>query len=334
MKLADRLAQFRTPFLVQSGTTVTQLHNACDCAADVAQAPIRFVLSDDLTRLCAALALSKGARTLAFADLLRVPGKAVWIEWCNEAWQRELEQYGFGVDGRATGGRRGALFRASPDGRRGSLRTFWTGEAEGDVLASSVEAYFDLDTLEGEEPEPPAGEPASQERVVDDAQSGDDLLSRCFRFRYERSWSDYYQSASLSSTQREALWRHALGTIAIDIPIALAFFLLLGTRSGLPQRPQSFDRLNRIRAKSGKTPLLDHIDVRSPLLPDCLSGNDPGLGGNRRSPRLHHVRGHLVRRGSELFWRVPHLRGSARQGTVHSRTVTWTFDPARQGAPN
>jgi hypothetical protein len=38
------------------------------------------------------------------------------------------------------------------------------------------------------------------------------------------------------------------------------------------------------------------------------------------------VRGHLVRRGSQLFWRVPHLRGSARQGSVRTRTVTWTFE--------
>jgi hypothetical protein len=37
------------------------------------------------------------------------------------------------------------------------------------------------------------------------------------------------------------------------------------------------------------------------------------------------VRGHLVRRGAELFWRVPHLRGNARFGAVRTRTVTWTF---------
>jgi hypothetical protein len=32
-----------------------------------------------------------------------------------------------------------------------------------------------------------------------------------------------------------------------------------------------------------------------------------------------------VRRGAELFWRVPHLRGDARLGAVRTRTVTWTF---------
>jgi hypothetical protein len=329
MKLADQIAQFRTPFLVLSGSTrqSTHLNNTADCAAEVAAAPIRFVLSDDLTRLCTALSYSKGARTLACADLVRVPAESVWVEWCAEAWHSELQRYGFAVAPQgsgARGGRRGVLFRASRDGRRGTLRTFWTGAADGDVLASSIEAYFDLDTHEGEEPEPPAGEHPSMHRVTDEA--GGDILSRCFRFRYERSWSRYYDEAVLEPRESDVLWRHALGTVAIDIPLVLAFFLLLATRSGLPQQRQSFERLNRSRLKSGKAPLLDHIDVRAPLLPEFRSAGSEDSDSGRRSPRLHHVRGHLVRRGSQLFWRVPHLRGSARQGSVRTRTVTWTFE--------
>jgi hypothetical protein len=68
--------------------------------------------------------------------------------------------------------------------------------------------------------------------------------------------------------------------------------------------------------------------VRAPLLPEYRGAGAGGEHGCRRSPRLHHVRGHLVRRGSRLFWRVPHLRGSARAGRVCTRTVTWTFGAA------
>jgi hypothetical protein len=330
MKLADQIAQFRTPFIVRSAATgrATCLNNTADCAAQVAGAPIRFVLGDDLTQLCMALAYSKGARTLACADLVRIPAESVWIEWCNEAWQNELRLYGFGVRqaNASVSGRRGALFRASRDGRRGTLRTFWTGTTDGDVLASSIEAYFDLDTPEGQEPEPPEGGRPSVHRVTDEGRPGGDILSRCFRFRYECSWSRYYEAAALEPRASEVLWRHALGTIAIDIPVALAFFLLLATRSGLPQQRQSFERLNRSRIKSGKAPLLDHIDVRAPLLPEYRTANFGESASGRRRPRLHHVRGHLVRRGSQLFWRLPHLRGSARQGSVRTRTVTWTFE--------
>lgn len=335
MKLADRIAQFRTPFLIACATSgrVHALNNAADCAHAVSAAPIRYVLSDDLTRLCTALAYSKGARTLDCADLLRIPAESLWIEWCCQPWQRELSLHGFKTDeaAPAQGHRRGALLRASADGRRGALRTFWSGAAPSDVLASSVEAYFDLDTPGGEEPEPWQERGASPFRVCNRDQQAEDVLNRCFRFHYEPSWADYYRNAGLSAAKSAAVWRHALGTIALDIPVLLAFLLLLGTRGGLPQAPRSFERLNRLRLKAAKAPLLEHIDVRAPLLPDYYASENTSHGAGRRSPRLHHVRGHLVRRGSDLFWRVPHLRGSARQGTLRSRTVTWTFDPLNAG---
>jgi hypothetical protein len=299
MKLADQVACCRTPFVIRRFATgdVVRLNNAAECAAEVAGAPIRFVLSDDLTRLCTALAYSKGARTLACADLLRVPAESVWIEWCSEPWERELERYGFqrSKEPSGRGDRRGVLLRASRDGRRGLLRTFWSGDAPGDVLAGSVEAYFDLDTPEGEDPEPPPGE-----------------------------------SPALSEAQRKAVWRHALGTVVIDVPLILGFLLLLGTRSGLPQRPQSFERLNRSRLKAGKPALLEHIDVCAPILPGHARWDTGEMAGVRKSPRLHHVRGHLVRRGGQLFWRLPHLRGSAALGTVRTRTVTWIVGDSRQ----
>jgi hypothetical protein len=331
VKLADRLAQCRTPFVVASnGSGRTRaLNNAAECAHEVSRVPIRFVLSDDLTRLCTALAYSKGAKTLACTDLIRVPAESVWVEWPCRPWQHELGLHAISVNDPAysPGHRRGALLRGSKDGRRGRLRTFWSGEMEGDVLASCIEAYFDLDTPEGEEPEPPAGWSVSTERLFDPVHGSADMLSRCFRFRYEPTWRQYYAEAGLDPEQRAALWRHALGTIALDIPVLCAFFLLLCTRAGLPQSPQSFERLNRSRVKAGKAPLLAHVDVRAPLLPDCRGheSEDEGAAGGRRGPRLHHVRGHLVRRGAELFWRVPHLRGNARFGAVRTRTVTWTF---------
>lgn len=329
MKLADCVTQCRAPLVVQDCLTgrVTTLSGAADCAAQVVRCQARFVLADDLTRLCTELAYSRGARNLACADLLRVPAENLWVEWCNEPWQSSLEHYGFPRAGERwqRAGHRGALIRSSPDGRRGILRTLWTGATELDVLVSSAEAYFDFDTPHGEEPQcaDQQGELASC--VYDHACQGEDVLARCFRFRYERTWSDYYRSAALSRIESEAVWRHALGNIALDIPVLLAFLLLLASRVSLPRRLQTFERLNRARRKTGKTPLLDHIEVRAPVLPEYLAGSRWERQHLRRSPRLHHVRGHLVRRGSTLFWRVPHLRGHARSGVIRTRTVTWTF---------
>ena len=336
MILADQVARCREPLIVWDDNGRRRvLNNAADSAASLAACPTRYVLADELTRLCADLAYSKGARTVACADLLHVPAITLWMEWCNEPWQDALQRYGFPLVERGTQwvGRRGALVRATPDGRRGLVRTFWTaGLRQCQALASSMEAYFDFDTPEGDAPEPPdQNEPEATTRVWDSGQtSGDDVLARCFRFRYERSWHDYYAQAHLSDADTEALRRHTLGTIAMDIPMLLVFFLLLATRSGLPQQRRKVTRLNRKRGKLNRTPLLDYIEVHAPILPAYSEHNRSEGHGVRRSPRLHHVRGHLMRHGSELIWRVPHLRGRAQNGRVQTRTVVWTFDGTTQ----
>jgi hypothetical protein len=330
MRLADRIAQCRTPFLVENAQdgSVTHLKNAAAFAKDIGSCATRYVLNDELARLCTALAYSKGARTLACADLLHVPAERVWVEWAEAPWQAELARYGFKRPVEATiSGRRGVFIQSTPQGRCGLLRTFWAeGESELEVLSSSMEAYFDFDAREDEELD--VFGPKSGMRVSDAAVGDADILRRCFRFRFEHSWQAYYDSARLTPSQITAISHHALGTIAIDIPVLLAFFLLLATRPGLPRRPLMLERLNKARARSGKAALLDHIEVLAPLLPEYRSAGSGGSEASRRARRLHHVRGHLVRRGSTLFWRVPHLRGSARAGTLRTRTVTWQLEPS------
>jgi hypothetical protein len=336
MRLADRIAQCRTPFLVENTKdgSITHLNNAAAFANDISSCATRYVLSDELARLCTALAYSKGASKLACADLLRVPAERVWVEWAEAPWQNELARYGLKnpVDA-ASSGRRGVFIQSTLEGRRGLLRTFWAhGESDLDVLSSSMEAYFDFDAREDEGSEVVGRRQRSSIRISDDAVGDADILRRCFRFRFERSWQAYYDGAMLTSSQITAISHHALGTIAIDIPVLLAFFLLLATRPGLPRRPLMLERLNKARARCGKAALLEHIEVFAPLLPEYKSGGVSGSEASRRSRRLHHVRGHLVRRGSTLFWRVPHLRGNARAGSIRTRTVTWQVDPAARSS--
>jgi hypothetical protein len=50
---------------------------------------------------------------------------------------------------------------------------------------------------------------------------------------------------------------------------------------------------------------------------------------SRRSPRLHHVRGHIARRGDKVFWKSPCLRGNAMHGVIRSRTVELRFCQSR-----
>jgi hypothetical protein len=127
----------------------TRLSGVHDCASDIAACPTRYVLSDELTRLCAALAYSRGARTLSYLDLINIPAQKLWVEWAYAPWQDELDRYGFPKVAEPFGrsGRRGACLYASSDGRRGSIRTFWsTGNEERDLYASPMIAQFDFDS--------------------------------------------------------------------------------------------------------------------------------------------------------------------------------------------
>jgi hypothetical protein len=334
MRLADRIAQCRTPFIVENPRNgyVTHLNNAAAFSQSVESCATRYVLSDELTSLCTALAYSKGASTLACVDLLHVPAERVWVEWTEAPWRNELARYGFNCpSGSVCSGRRGAYLQSTPQGRRGLMRTFWSNEkSELEVLCSSMEAYFDFDTQDGEAPAAFDQQNHPSICVAENPLGKAGILQRCFRFRYERSWQDYYDAAQLTPVQATAVSHHALGTIAIDIPVVLAFLLLLVTRPGLPCRPLTLERLNRARFRSGRARLLDQIEVFAPLLPEYR----PSVGGlskdRRRASRLHHVRGHLVRRGSKIFWRVPHLRGSARSGVIRKRTVAWIIDASEK----
>src|ERR1700690_2275207 len=97
MRLADRIAQCRTPFIVENTRdgSVPHLNNASAFAKDINSCATRYVLSDELTSLCTALAYSKGASTLACADLLHVPAEHIWVEWTEALWRKELARYGF-----------------------------------------------------------------------------------------------------------------------------------------------------------------------------------------------------------------------------------------------
>jgi hypothetical protein len=335
MRLADRISQCRTPLIVQTAgeSTPISLSGAFTHAEAVRNCPTRYVLSDDLTRLCAALAFSKGARTVSCSDLLRVPAESVWLEWCEAPWREELERYGLGSsrgEGWDPTGRRGVLIQADRDGRRGILRTFWTPEgSKTDVLASSMEAAFDFDAAVDSDWVGLHLQGVPFIRVFDPWIKGVDVLRECFRFSYERTWAEYYRSAKLSVAQRQALAHHALGTIAIDVPLIVAFLVLLASRPALPRRPLMLERLNLSRSKAHKVPLLDQIEVSVPILPHYTTFNSVPKGRGGVPRRLHHVRGHLVRRGSRLFWRVPHLRGNARAGVIRNRTVTWNLEPAK-----
>jgi hypothetical protein len=328
MRLIDRIIQCRTPFIVENCVdgSHTRLSGAMDAGADLERCPFRYVLDDALISLCTDLAYSNGTTIMECADLIHVPAENVWAEWCNKPWLDALRRNGLNghADDNSQLGRYGMLIRATSDGRRGVMRSFWSvGDHDSDVHASATQARFYLDGAAA----PVLRDAPGVLRVASRAMDPDGVLNRCFHFEFEDSWARYYREAAPTASQQNEILHQSIGIVALAVPVLLAFFLLLATRAGLPQRPSQLQRLNRDRIQLGRAPLADHIEVRAPLLaPYHEAQSELAAAGARRHPRLHHVRGHLVRRNDRLSWRVPHLRGGSHMGVLKSRTVEWRID--------
>ena len=322
MRLLDLIAQGHGAVVRVDGR---ELPGAGGFGRQIRDCPLRYVLSDELIRCATQLAYAEGDRLSSCMDLIRVPARTLWVEWA-EAPRCEALKAVTALDVRVqeTARRGGAWVTASPDCRSGTIRTFWCTSDEL-VYVSPVITTFNFDRR----PEPLAshgiapwrgdamlqleGEPAIQE------------LLEHLRFHLDERWVTYYNDRTQSAELRMQVLRANLEGCAFDGPMLMAFFLLLGSRNLLPREEVRHERLNRARLRAGKTPLLEHIEVAAPLAAAPLDQPNRFTDSWRSSPRLHHVRGHIVRRGGAVFWRCPHLRGSARLGQIRSRTVMLSF---------
>jgi hypothetical protein len=233
MRLIDRISQADWPLMIDSNLSghPVRLSGVADCASEASSCTAKYVLNDDSARLCTAMAYSTGARAFSVSDLIRIPEQRTWVEWPQTPWCEELRRYGIppSSSGRPSAVWRGACISALPGGRRGRIRTFWcAGESELDLNASVMEAHFDLDDSSKRGHSNMTAATQRVFRVVDNEMADVFALSRCFRFEFERSWAAYYARLPLSEAARSKISRHALETIAPDIPFLLALFLLLG----------------------------------------------------------------------------------------------------------
>jgi hypothetical protein len=202
------------------------------------------------------------------------------------------------------------------------MRTFWADSTndETEVTLSPLETHIDLRGEFSGSSDIPGVLAGGFVRVDEPDDAAMSCLLDHMRFRFDDAWAAYYQAAATSRRTQTEVVHASLAAVARDTPLILAFLLLLSAKDATRSIPVSRAVINRKRELHGRPPLLDHIEVRASL--DAIQASSGGFEADgRQSPRLHHVRGHLVRREDRVFWRVPHLRGSAARGMVHSRTV-------------
>ena len=325
MRLLDLVAQCTSaaPTLPE-GWGFPGAHQFADA---VRTCPLRLVLADNLIQYIVQLAYAEGERLGGCLDLIHVPAQQLWLEWLEAARQSTLSEMPACTSTPCYSVRRtGVLIAADPTGRAGTMRTFWSTQNE-QVYSAALLTDFDLDRVMRPGLELDSVFNGAAFGVVIPVEPAlDELLSHvCFRL--DPAWANYYRAADLTESQQLLVLHEVLGTMAFDMPMRLALFLLFAAKDGLKRRAADLERLNRARCRSGKRALLEHIEVRAPLVAGypCPASPAAAAANRRRGPRLHHVRGHIVRRGEKVFWRLPHLRGSARLGVVRSRTVQLSF---------
>lgn len=334
MRLLDLIAQGRTESIrTAEGRSLPGAERFINA---IHACPIRFVLSDDLTCCATQLAYADGDRLASCLDLIHVPAQSLWVEWADGPRQDALRTIEFlSPQPEVLAQRGGALFTANSGGRSGEFRTFWSTPQQY-AYVSPVVIQFDFDRIpQGGASVDDAFGPG-RARIKTDLALGLDEVLLHVRFRFEAEWAQYYQEHCITEQMRRNVWHANLRACAFDPPMLFAFFLMLCARDALPQRVIPVDRLNRSRRRAGKPPLLEHVEIAAPLFvqrPAQTSSVPDEVGVERRSPRLHHVCGHIVRRGTTVFWRCPHIRGNARLGQIRSRTVRLSYGPNRLQLP-
>ena len=326
MRLLDHVAQCAAPFTVlrESGEIV-RLAGPSDYAQKVARCPLRYVLSDEVLRACIDLAYSEGAGLAACLDLIHFPAEEMWVEWNAAAFREQLDHMrpSFPSAVREDCRLHGVLVSSDAIGRSGQVRTFWlTASEPAQPMMAATETFIDLS---GDLPVAPPETllDGGSVAVRDSLNSQIDSLLRCASFRLDDSWQRYYAAGARTADARAEVLERSLGTVAFITPVLVALFLLIGLRSEIIQAPISRDRVNAKRLRLGKRPLLSHIEVSCPVLAlEARRAISEMPAALRTAPRLHHVRGHIVRREDAVYWRRAHWRGHLRLGSVQSRTVT------------
>lgn len=262
-------------------------------------ASVRYVLDPAASYACGDLVRNGEGLFEPDNCLFRMPADTFWLECFTER----------DGDASAPNRRVGYLVRSGSTGRRGTITPF-TETADGRTRQLPGQIWFDLDAPIVSE----KGMYALRHPQLDHVAG---LLTHCVLVPDQESLSKMRVSAGSNSTPLGAL---AEGTW-FALPLMFAFVALLNSPQVVDTRPSDLERLNRARARRGRPPLLDHVEVRLALGDSARSGN-AGTNG-RMTPRLHFVRGHVVRRSGKTFWRQPHLRGDSQKALVF-RTVRVT----------
>ena len=205
------------------------------------------MLADDLIQYTIELAYAESERLSGCLDLIHVPSQQLWLEWLEATRQSKLREVPASAGTPCYGVRRtGVLIAADPTGRAGTMRTFWSTQNE-QVYSAALLTYFDLDRVVRPTLDVGAVFSGAPFGVVIPVEAALDELLSHICFRLDPAWANYYRAADLPESQQLLMLREVLGTMAFDMPMIMALFLLFAAKDGLQRQAADLQRLNRTR---------------------------------------------------------------------------------------
>ena len=312
MRLLDHIAQSSEPFLVRQTTA--------SCGSSPARPSSHTAWWAVRCAMCYPTSSCAPARLSPIPTATSCPG--VWI--CCTSRPRRSGSSGtraraarrwpasclkWTAAGGADAVRAGALISARPAGRAGSLRTFWLTRGEApEAVVAPVETLLDFDGVAANN-DADALLGGSAVTVRDPHNPQSDELLQCAAFRFDSAWQRYYQHIATDAQMRTEVIRRSLAAVASDVPMLLALFLLLAVR-----RSSCIIRwiqcASTPSARGSAECRCSAHRVSAPLFAQAERWHGERDGNPRRGPRLHHVRGHLVRRRKRNLLARPALARS------------------------
>lgn len=305
MRLLDCVMQSRSNVRVDlPGCGTFELPGAGVRAEALVSTPLRYVLGDSVRALCIKIATDWPALLRPDNPGLRLPVERLWMEW-----RRPAVSIVVGSQPQSCG----LLVEADAGGRRGRIESFWEDPVHG-ADRGQVHIEFDLDL--------PIGRRVDGMRSFAMPAGCDPALAAHARLWVDPGWRDYFSFTSARHLRLDRVIEMCAESVWRDLPMLLAFCRLLAARPEVETVPVERAKLNAARARSGKRPLLDHLELSLKLGEGLAAGSIGAGAGRRADPRLHLVRGHMVNRRGQLFWRSTHMRGRPDRPGAQSKTFT------------
>ena len=303
MRLLDQVAQSHRRLLIGDRQPIPDAAGMRDRLKGCNR---RLVLDREVVSFCRELVFDQPDLIESSRDLLRVPDPECWIEWEEP-----------GTDG-SEGFRVGVLLDAQPCGRRGVMRIVLEGR-DGEPEVPPAAFGFDFS--------PAPMHPALRRPwspygfVLQHGSAAIDRLLTMMRGEIHRGWAGEVLKYDGRPAFERAKQRLADGLWLAPVMV-IGFLLLLTANGQVEQHRVSQSVLNRRRRARGKEALLDHAEVRLNLMRGERSSHASPAATGLAGVRLHHVRGHFVRRGDAIFWRKAHMRGCVHYGEVAAKVRT------------